>query len=221
MSLIELTNIHKTYRDESTTPVLHGVDLTIDAGEFVALMGASGSGKTTLMNVIGLLDQPSSGKYLLDGRLIEGMRDKDLARLRRKTVGFVFQSFNLLPRLSVLDNVALPMIYDHLRLGARRKRAKKLLTEVGLSNRLNFRPPQLSGGERQRVAIARALANHPTIILADEPTGNLDSKTGDQVMQLLIGLNQQGNTVIVVTHDHHVASFTKRIINLVDGKVVK
>ncbi|MBI3984297.1 ABC transporter ATP-binding protein [Candidatus Microgenomates bacterium] len=220
MSLIELKAINKTYGEgHAATPVLHDVNLAIAKGEFVAIMGPSGSGKSTLMNIIGLLDRASSGSYRFANREVETLKDGILAKLRRRSIGFIFQSFNLLPRLSAADNVALPMVYNRLPKLSRQKRVTQLLKLVGLSDRSTFRPTQLSGGEIQRVAIARALANKPSLILADEPTGNLDSTNGRNVMQILANLNQQGNTVVVITHDPAIAKFAKRIIHIKDGKI--
>lgn len=222
MNLIELTDIQKTFgKGHASTPVLRGINLKIAKGEFIAIMGPSGSGKTTLMNVIGLLDQPDHGNYLLDATPVSKLKESELAKLRRQAIGFVFQNFSLLSRLSAFNNVALPMRYAGVNQEQRKTRTNKLLKLVGLSERANNKPSQLSGGEMQRVAIARALANRPSLILADEPTGNLDSKTGKTVLDLLTRLNKAGSTIIMVTHDDKVAKAANRIIKLKDGKVAK
>lgn len=220
MPIIELKHITKIFKDDPTkTPILKHVSLAIDPGEFVAIMGPSGSGKSTLLNIIGLLDKLTSGEYLLDGEHITHLtRSAYLAYLRRQKIGFIFQSFNLIPRISALDNVELPMVYS--RFPNRRTRAKELLSQVELSKRMYARPNQLSGGEQQRVAIARALVNSPKIVLADEPTGNLDSKTGHQIMTLLRSLNKTGLTIIMVTHEKDIAAFADRVIHAKDGRVV-
>lgn len=220
MPIIELKQITKIFKDDPTkTPILKHISLTIDQGEFVAIMGASGSGKSTLLNILGLLDKPTSGEYLLDGEHItHKMRSAHLAFLRRQKIGFIFQSFNLIPRVTALGNVELPMVYS--RFPNRRARAKELLKKVELSKRIFARPNQLSGGEQQRVAIARALVNSPKILLADEPTGNLDSKTGHTIMTLLKHLNHDGLTIIMVTHEKEIASFADRVIHMKDGKIV-
>jgi putative ABC transport system ATP-binding protein len=198
---------------------LCGVDLQIRRGEYVAIMGPSGSGKSTLMNLIGCLDTPSSGKYWLAGRLVSELDDDDLAAIRNKEIGFVFQTFNLLPRATALHNVELPLIYNGTPPGQRIEKAKRALESVELGNRMMHRPSELSGGQRQRVAIARALVNSPSIVLADEPTGNLDSKTGDEIMALFARLHEQGNTIILVTHENDIAHHADRIIYLRDGKI--
>lgn len=221
MNVITLNGIAKTFTDGAPTTALAGVSLSINKGEFVAIMGSSGSGKSTLMNIIGLLDVPSDGTYVLDGEPVHAFSDKQLATIRGRKIGFIFQSFNLLGRLSAQDNVALPMVYTKTKLAVRQTRAAELLKQVGLEDRAKFRPNQLSGGQMQRVAIARALANNPTILLADEPTGNLDSKTGQKIMELLVQLNKSGNTVIIVTHDIAIARQAGRIITLKDGLVIK
>jgi putative ABC transport system ATP-binding protein len=222
MNVIELKHIGKTFTDRAEpTMALRGINLTIAEGELVAVIGPSGSGKSTLMNLIGLLDVPSTGEYLLDGRDVTDSRDRDLARIRREKIGFIFQSFNLVPRLSVLQNVELPLTYAGLRGRARRHRAHELLKLVGLESRVNFRPSQLSGGQVQRVAIARALANNPSLLLADEPTGNLDTKSGAEVIAELQRLNrEQGATVLIVTHNPEVAAAADRVITVRDGRVV-
>jgi len=216
--LISLKDIHKGYRLGKTfIPIIRGIDLEIDNGEFVALMGPSGSGKTTLMNVLGCLDSPEKGAYFLDGKDVAKMREDDLAEVRNEHIGFVFQSFNLIPNLSVLENVSLPSFYagDENKL-----KAQEILEEIGLADRIHHYPSELSGGQRQRVAIARALINDPEIILADEPTGNLDSQSGQDVMHIFNQLNEEGKTIILVTHDEFTASFAKRHINLKDGILV-
>lgn len=204
---------------DNQTVALHDVSLHIAEGEFVAIMGPSGSGKSMLMNILGLLDSPTSGQYILDQQSVGQLNDRQLARLRRDKIGFVFQTFNLLPRLSLQQNVELPMIYQQVKLSDRRRRSTVLLHKVGLGDRTRYRPNQVSGGQLQRVAIARALANQPKLILADEPTGNLDSKSGRQVMQLLATLNQTGVTIVMVTHDPQIARIAQRIIRVQDGKV--
>ena len=198
---------------------LRGVDLTIKRGEYVAIMGPSGSGKSTLMNLIGCLDTPTSGKYWLAGRLVSDLDDDELAYIRNKEIGFVFQTFNLLPRATALHNVELPLIYNGTPSEERLERAKKALERVDLVDRMHHKPNELSGGQRQRVAIARALVNSPSIVLADEPTGNLDSKTGDEIMALFENLYQQGNTIILVTHENDIAQHAHRIIFIRDGKI--
>ena len=199
--------------------VLKGIDLQIKKGEYVALMGPSGSGKSTLMNLLGCLDTPTAGSYLLSGQDVSNMSDDELAEIRNKEIGFVFQTFNLLPRTTAQDNVALPMVYAGASKAQRTKRAQEVLTDVGLADRMDHRPNQLSGGQRQRVAVGRALVNKPSIILADEPTGNLDSKTSLEIMALFDAIHLQGNTVIVVTHEEEVAQHAHRVIRLRDGLV--
>jgi putative ABC transport system ATP-binding protein len=198
---------------------LRGVDVEIRKGEYVAIMGPSGSGKSTLMNLIGCLDSPSSGRYWLAGRLVSELDDDELAYIRNKEIGFVFQTFNLLPRATALHNVELPLIYNGTPAEERVERAKKALQRVDLVDRMNHKPNELSGGQRQRVAVARALVNSPSIVLADEPTGNLDSKTGDEIMALFENLYQQGNTIILVTHENDIAQHAHRIIHIRDGKI--
>jgi putative ABC transport system ATP-binding protein len=220
MPLIRTENITKTYRLGAVdVQALRGVTIEIEQGEYVALMGPSGSGKSTLMHLLGCLDTPSEGRYWLAGKDVTTLDDIELARLRNKEIGFVFQSFNLLPRLSAASNVQLPMAYAGVRPHERAQRARELLTMVGLGDRVNHRSNQLSGGEMQRVALARALANRPSLILADEPTGNLDSHTGYEVMALLDGFAEKGNTVVLVTHDQAVAAHAKRVVRLRDGLI--
>jgi len=220
MALIDLIDIEKIYSLGSVrVPALRGISLSIEDGEFVSIMGPSGSGKSTLMNVIGCLDLPTSGKYRLSGNDMEGLSEPKLAKVRNKQVGFVFQSFNLLPRITAQSNVELPLIYSGVPAKDRRQRAKQILERMNLGHRLQHKPNALSGGERQRVAIARALVNDPAMILADEPTGNLDSKSGLEVMKILCDLNQEGHTVILVTHEEDIAAYTRRRIRLKDGQI--
>lgn len=204
-----------------TVHVLKGIDLVINKGEYVALMGPSGSGKSTLMNILGCLDTPTSGSYILNGKLVSEMHDNELAEIRNKEIGFVFQTFNLMPRTTALDNVALPMVYAGKSKEERNARATEVLTQVGLSDRMDHKPNQLSGGQRQRVAVARALVNKPSIILADEPTGNLDSKTSIEIMKLFGEIHANGNTVILVTHEEDIAAHAHRIIRVKDGIIEK
>lgn len=220
--LIKLKNITKDYiNEELVTPALRGVSFEINQGEFLAVMGASGSGKSTLMHIIGFLDKPTRGDYFFEGEDIRQFDDKKLAQIRNEKIGFVFQTYNLLPRTSVLDNVLLPTIYTpHLNKKLVEERAREILDKVGLSQRVNYRPNQLSGGEQQRVAIVRALINQPRLILADEPTGNLDSKSGQEVMEILQGLNEEGNTILMVTHEKYVAECARRILELKDGQIL-
>jgi putative ABC transport system ATP-binding protein len=204
---------------EQQVHALRGVNVRIQRNEYVAIMGPSGSGKSTLMNLIGCLDTPSQGQYWLNGQLVSELDDDELARIRNKEIGFVFQTFNLLARATSLHNVELPLIYAGMPAQERIDRAKEALTSVGMESRMNHKPNELSGGQRQRVAIARALVNNPSIILADEPTGNLDSQTGVEIMALFDRLHQQGNTIVLVTHEHDIAEYAHRIIHIKDGKV--
>ena len=219
-NVIEIRNIIRDFQlGQETVHVLKGIDLDIVKGDYVALMGPSGSGKSTLMNLLGCLDTPTAGSYLLNGQDVSQMSDDELADIRNTEIGFVFQTFNLLPRTTALDNVALPMVYAGASKSERKKRAEQVLTDVGLADRMDHRPNQLSGGQRQRVAVGRALVNKPSIILADEPTGNLDSKTGIEIMALLDEIHANGNTVIVVTHEEEIAEHAHRIIRLRDGMI--
>ena len=218
--ILNLQNIYKDYQQEKlVVPVLKDVSLTVEEGEYVAIMGPSGSGKTTLMNIIGCLDRPTSGTYELAGENVLKLKDRELSDLRLKSIGFVFQSFQLMPRESAVENVALPLSYAGVRKKERRDRATNALERVGLGDRVNFRPTQLSGGQKQRVAIARAMVNHPKILLADEPTGALDSKSGEQIMELFDSLNEEGVTIVMITHDPKIAAKAKRIIRIIDGEI--
>lgn len=220
-SVIELDQVSKTYKmDEVEVKALNGVDLKIKKKEFVAIMGPSGSGKSTLLNMIGCLDRPTAGKVFLDGSDISKLNDSQLARVRGKKIGFVFQYFNLYPTLTAQGNVELPMMIVEKDKEFREKRAVELLKIVGLESRAKHLPSQLSGGERQRVSIARALANEPSFILADEPTGNLDSKSGSEIMKIFVKLNEQGKTIVIVTHDEIIASHSKHVIKVKDGKII-
>ncbi|MCT4665202.1 MAG: ABC transporter ATP-binding protein [Flavobacteriales bacterium] len=221
-AVIDVRDIHKHFiLGDQKLEVLKGLDLKVDKGEFVAFMGPSGSGKSTLMNVLGFLDTPSSGSYIFNGKNVSNLGDRELAKIRNIEIGFVFQTFNLLPRLTTLANVALPLVYSGIPKKERERRATEVLEKVGLGDRLDHKPNQLSGGQRQRVAVARALVNNPSIILADEPTGNLDSKTSREIMALFQELNDAGNTLVVVTHEDDIAAHTKRIIRLRDGVLEK
>ncbi|MEI7024380.1 ABC transporter ATP-binding protein [Paenibacillus sp. y28] len=220
--IIELKDITRTYkRGSEDLQVLKGISLTIEKGEFVAIIGPSGSGKSTLMNTIGLLDVPSSGSYLLDGVATEKMSDNNLADFRNQKIGFIFQQFNLLPKLTALENVELPMIYKGIPKKERRERALDMLDYLGMKSRAHHKPSELSGGQQQRVAISRALAISPSLILADEPTGALDSKTGIEVLELIIELNNKGNTIVLITHDQHIADHAKRVVTIRDGEIVR
>ena len=216
--MLELDHIYKDYlQGKLTVPVLKDVTIHVDRGEYVAIMGPSGSGKTTLMNIIGCLDTPTSGEYTLNGTSLLHHKDKELSAVRNRSIGFVFQSFNLLPRQSAVDNVALPLLYAGVSRKERRERAAAALEKVGLAERMNFKPTQLSGGQKQRVAIARAMVTKPDILLADEPTGALDSASGHQVMELFRQLNEEGMTVIMITHDPEIAAHAKRVLLIRDG----
>lgn len=220
--ILNLQNIFKDYQqDKLVVPVLKDVSLQVEEGEYVAIMGPSGSGKTTLMNIIGCLDRPTSGIYELAGEDVLKYKDKDMSDLRLKRIGFVFQSFQLLPRQSALENVALPLSYAGIKKKERRERAIAALERVGLGERVNFRPTQLSGGQKQRVAIARAMVNNPKILLADEPTGALDSKSGQQIMELFERLNEEGVTIVMITHDKDIALNAKRIVHIIDGMITE
>ena len=214
--MIDVINLKKNFGD---VEVLKGIDITINKGDIVAIIGPSGSGKTTLMNIIGCLDRPTSGTYELAGENVLKLKDRELSDLRLKSIGFVFQSFQLMPRESAVENVALPLSYAGVRKKERRSRATKALERVGLGDRVNFRPTQLSGGQKQRVAIARAMVNHPKILLADEPTGALDSKSGEQIMELFDSLNEEGVTIVMITHDPKIAAKAKRIVRIIDGEI--
>ncbi|WP_396182724.1 ABC transporter ATP-binding protein [Flavobacterium sp.] len=220
--LIKITNLKRDFiLGSETIYVLKGIDLEINKGEYVALMGPSGSGKSTLMNLLGCLDTPTSGSYILNGKDVSKMHDDELAEIRNKEIGFVFQTFNLMPRTTALDNVALPMVYAGYSKTERNERANEVLKQVNLADRMDHKPNELSGGQRQRVAIARALVNKPSIILADEPTGNLDSKTSEEIMGLFNEIHNNGNTVILVTHEEEIAAYAHRIIRLRDGIIEK
>ena len=222
MALIETRDLWKTYvMGSEEIHALRGVSISIERGEYVAIMGPSGSGKSTLMNLIGCLDTPSKGSYLLNDKQVSQMNDNELARIRNEEIGFVFQTFNLLPRATALQNVELPLVYAGVNARTRIERAKMALDKVELSSRMGHRPNELSGGQRQRVAIARALVNNPSILLADEPTGNLDSKTGAEIMALFDRLHGAGNTIVLVTHEADIAAFAHRTIHLRDGQVEK
>jgi len=220
MKLIQIRNITRVYdMGEEKLYALRGVDLDIEKNEYIAIMGPSGSGKSTLMNIIGCLDTPTSGDYILNGKDVHEMDDDELAVIRNKEIGFVFQTFNLLPRSDSLHNVELPLIYSGVSRAERIKRAEDALTNVGLADRMKHKPNELSGGQRQRVSVARALVNNPSLILADEPTGNLDTKTGEEIMGLFRELNEKGNTIIIVTHEEDIAKHANRIVKIRDGKI--
>jgi putative ABC transport system ATP-binding protein len=221
MAVIELKELSKIYGiGDATTIALDEVDLRIEKGEFVAIMGPSGSGKSTLMNIIGLLDRPSHGEYLLDGKPVAKLRQARLAKLRRDNIGFIFQSFNLLPRLNVLENVCLPLAYKGITIVRREKRASAMLERVGIREKEYYMPHQLSGGQLQRAAVARALVNNPSIIIADEPTGNLDSLSSKKVMELLSEIHQAGNTILLVTHNPELTRYATRVIYMYDGSII-
>ncbi|KKM12750.1 macrolide ABC transporter ATP-binding protein [Clostridiales bacterium PH28_bin88] len=220
--MIEVKHLNKVYRlGKIQVQALQDVTLSISAGEFVAIMGPSGSGKSTLMNIIGCLDRPTEGSYVLDGVDVAGMNDRELARIRNLKIGFVFQTFNLLPRLTAQRNVELPMLYAGVKRSECRRRALEALDRVGLLDRAHHRPNELSGGQRQRVAIARALANHPAMLLADEPTGNLDSRSGEEIMAIFQQLNSEGATIVLVSHEREIAEHAGRILNFRDGRLTK
>ena len=221
MSLIEICDMYKIYNPgEKEVRAIDGVNLTIEHGEFVAIIGQSGSGKSTLMNMLGLLDVPTSGKYLLNGQDVDGLQDDELSEIRNKEIGFIFQGFNLITSLTAVENVELPLVYRGMKKDERNKLAVEALNRVGLSHRLDHLPKQMSGGQQQRVAIARAVAARPPIILADEPTGNLDSHSGVEVMKILHELHEEGRTVILITHDNEIANEAQRIIRIQDGQIV-
>ena len=218
--ILSLQNVFKDYQqDKLVVPVLKDICLNVEEGEYVAIMGPSGSGKTTLMNIIGCLDKPTSGSYQLAGEDVLKLKDRDLSDLRLRSIGFVFQSFHLMPRETAAENVALPLSYAGVRKRERKERAVAALERVGLGDRVGFRPAQLSGGQKQRVAIARAMVNNPKILLADEPTGALDSKSGEQIMELFARLNEEGVTVVMITHDPKIAANAKRVIRIIDGVI--
>jgi putative ABC transport system ATP-binding protein len=220
MALIDLINIEKRYTmGNEIINALSKVNLQINKNEYLALMGPSGSGKSTLMNILGCLDTPTSGTYILNNQDVSKLKDNELAEIRNKEIGFVFQTFNLLPKLSALENVMLPMLYAGKNKTEREETAKKVMKHVGLENRMNHKPSELSGGQRQRVAVARSMVNNPSIILADEPTGNLDSKTSIEIMALFKEIHQQGNTIILVTHEEDIANYAQRIVRMKDGAI--
>lgn len=219
--VIRIEGLHKSYETSAGPfPALKDVSLDVAAGEFVAIMGQSGSGKSTFMNLLGCLDKPSAGRYVLDGRDVADMSRDELALLRNRTIGFVFQGFNLLPRMSLLDNIALPLIYCGVERAERQRRARDVLAKVGLADKASSMPNKISGGQQQRVAIARALVNHPRLLLADEPTGNLDSRTGEEIMTLFDELNREGITIVLVTHEADIAHHAKRQVHFLDGRII-
>lgn len=222
MALLEVQNLTKIYKNDEgvETPALQGVSFEIKKGEFVAIMGASGSGKSTLLHILGFLDHQTDGEYRFDGKTIDEYSEADLAHMRNEKLGFIFQAFNLLPRTSVVDNVKLPLLYSDIPEAEWNEKVVNAIESVGLSHRMEHEPSQLSGGEKQRVAIARALVNNPQIIFADEPTGNLDSKSGKAILEILQKLNKQGHTVVLITHETFIGEYTKRIIHLYDGKII-
>ncbi|MBE5953642.1 MAG: ABC transporter ATP-binding protein [Lachnospiraceae bacterium] len=220
--LLQLKNIYKNYyQGNMEVPVLKDINISVEEGEYIAIMGPSGSGKSTLMNIIGCIDTPTSGEYLLDDNIINSYKDKELSDVRNKKIGFVFQNFNLLPRLSAMDNVALPLQYAKIPKKKRKDMCIKVLSMVGLEDRMDFKPTQLSGGQKQRVAIARAMVNNPRILLADEPTGALDSKSGKQVMDLFDKLHEEGVTIIMITHADEIANRAKRVVKIIDGELLE
>jgi putative ABC transport system ATP-binding protein len=218
--LIEVKNLKKTYKlGDIEVPAVRGIDMAIDKNEYIAIMGPSGSGKSTLMNIIGCLDVPSEGSYILNSKDVSKLNDDELAEIRNRQIGFVFQTFNLLPRADALHNVELPLIYSGTPRAKRREQAESALEKVGLGDRMHHKPNELSGGQRQRVAIARALVNNPAIILADEPTGNLDSTTGEEIMEIVEQLHESGNTIILITHEEYIANHSHRVVRLLDGLI--
>jgi len=218
--LIEVNKLKKIYQlGDIEVPAVRGIDMSIEANEYLAIMGPSGSGKSTLMNIIGCLDVPSEGSYILDSKDVSKMNDDELAEIRNRKIGFVFQTFNLLPRADALHNVELPLIYSGLPRAKRKEMAESALNKVGLSDRMHHKPNELSGGQRQRVAIARALVNNPAIILADEPTGNLDSNTGEEIMEIFEQIHDGGNTIILITHEEYIANHSNRVVRLLDGLI--
>lgn len=219
--ILEMQGIYKDYiQGKEPVPVLKNIDFQVDDGEYVAIMGPSGSGKSTLMNIIGCLDKQTSGEFVFDGKKISECNDRALSEIRNTKIGFVFQNFNLLPRQSAVENVELPLLYAGVSKKERRELAKNALIKVGLEERINFKPTQLSGGQKQRVAIARAIVNKPRLLLADEPTGALDTKSGEQIMELFSGLNDEGTAIVMITHEHEIASHAKRIMLIRDGEII-